>query len=567
MGKENFYQRLTKKLKEDKRFVDEDGNLNKGEVVNKAYQIDDKLIELLNSEKEFKDFYFKKIQDVYVFDINKFADSLEKNLLGNSYTEFSQKIGLTVSNKFIKRNEDISLIWPYKDCVLEGGMTKEEEERNEIFFNEILDKDEIDRLEDPKVLTNFIRYTPNGEDKAEDFNRYEKGTIKDNLIVKGNNLLALNSLKKEFAGKVKLIYIDPPYNTELDSFAYNDRFSHSTWLTFMKNRLEIAKELLSDDGTIFVQLDWHESHYCKLILDDIFGRDHLINEIIWCYTGPGSPKMRQFNRKHDNILWYRKGDTWTFNGEKVKAKSEVHVGGFNNEMNSEVSDSYTNKGKIPEDWWYYKDKNELIQEIEQVYREGENLENDDWLKLAVAARYRTDGKNRTGYLTEKPYKLMRRIIEASSNEGDIVMDFFAGAGTTGYVANNLNRQFILVEQLENTQKILKKRFGDIPYVYCELLRYNQEAIDKIQDAKTTDQLVGIWNEMCDRFFLNYDVDIKKFNQHLADFKQLKIKEQKRKLVELLDKNQLYVNLTEIDDSQFNVSEEVKELNKKFYREE
>ena len=148
MTKSGFYQRLEKKLKEDKRFVDEEGNLIKGEVINKAYQIDDKLIELLSSVKEFKDFFFKKVKDLWVFDINKFVDSMEKNLLGSSYTQFSQKIGLTISNKFMKKRGEVSLVWPYKDCVLEGGMTKEDEGRNEIFFNEVLDKDEIDRLEE-----------------------------------------------------------------------------------------------------------------------------------------------------------------------------------------------------------------------------------------------------------------------------------------------------------------------------------------------------------------------------------------------------------------------------------
>jgi adenine-specific DNA-methyltransferase len=332
----------------------------------------------------------------------------------------------------------------------------------------------------------------------------------------------------------------------------------------MKNRLEVAKELLTDDGTIFVHLDWHESHYCKILMDEIFGRENLINEIIWCYTGPGSPLMKQFNRKHDNILWYRKGNSWIFNGENVKIKSEVHVGGFNNEMTSDVSESYTSKGKIPEDWWYYKNKEELIEEINQLYNENENLKSDDWLKIAVAARIRADGKKRTGYLTEKPYKLMERIIETASNKGDIILDFFSGAGTTGYVANKLERQFILVEQLENTQEILKKRFGDIKYIYCEFKKYNEEAIDKIQDTKDTKSLLKIWAEMCEKYFLNYDVEIKKFNDNKKDFEKMTLKQQKDILVEMLNKNQLYVNLSEIEDSQFKVSKEDKELNKKFY---
>ena len=160
-------------------------------------------------------------------------------------------------------------MWPFKDCILEGGQSREEDKREEIFFNEILAQDEITQLLEPKVLTNAKRIdkdTSTGsvqtiEKPLDQFNRdaeqnrkrgLPEDTITDNLIIKGNNLLALHSLKKEFAGKVKLIYIDPPYNTGNDSFKYNDSFNHSTWLTFMKNRLEVARCLLKDDGVIFV---------------------------------------------------------------------------------------------------------------------------------------------------------------------------------------------------------------------------------------------------------------------------------------------------------------------------
>jgi adenine-specific DNA-methyltransferase len=538
----NFNEKLVELLKKDKRFLTNDGDLIKGEVIKRAYQVDNKLIELLISEKEIKDFFFKKIKDLYVFDINKFVDFVQdKNFLDNSYTKFTQKIQLTISGKSLDEREETALAWGFKDCVLEGGMTKEDQkDKKEIFFNEVLAKDEIDRLLDEKVLTNFKRFTKKGEEKVKDIKR-EKGVIKENLIIKGNNLLALHTLKSQFAGQVKLIYIDPPFNTDVDSFAYNDNFTHSTWLTFMKNRLEVARELLTDDGTIFVHIDWHEAHYCKILMDEIFGRDKLINEIIWCYAGPGSPGMRQFNRKHDTIFWYRKGDDWTFNKDGIripyKDPNQSFRKAFGEGWTEKDLKELRKKGKVPEDWW----------------------------EFSVAARLKIDGKKRAGYLTEKPLKLMERIIKTASKEGDIVLDFFAGAGTTGYIANELNRQFILIEQLEDTQQKLKRRFEDSNYIYCELMKYNEEAIVKIQKAKNTKVLLKIWKEMCEKYFLNYDVKINDFNKNKKDFEQLSLDKQKKLLISMLDKNQLYVNLSEIKDKQYKVSEEDKKLNNQFYK--
>jgi adenine-specific DNA-methyltransferase len=160
-------------------------------------------------------------------------------------------------------------------------MTKEDQRREEVFHNEILTPDDISTLLDAKVFTNFKRIDKNGKHELTEFKRDNSGTIKDNLIIKGNNLLAIASLKKEFANKIKLIYIDPPYNTGNDGFRYNDSFNHSTWLTFMKNRLDIAKDLLKDDGVIFVQCDDNEQAYLKVLMDDIFGRENFISCISW----------------------------------------------------------------------------------------------------------------------------------------------------------------------------------------------------------------------------------------------------------------------------------------------
>jgi hypothetical protein len=171
------------------------------------------------------------------------------------------------------------LVFPYKDCVLEGGQDKEEQKRNEIFYNETLAPDEITRLFDAKALGNFKLYDSKGEQKLTA--KSDIDFSKQNLIIKGNNLLALHTLKniKSIAGQVKLIYIDPPYNTGNDSFHYNDKFNHSTWLVFMKNRLEIAKTLLSSSGTIFISIDHNEVAYMLALMDEIFGRQNRRNII------------------------------------------------------------------------------------------------------------------------------------------------------------------------------------------------------------------------------------------------------------------------------------------------
>lgn len=563
----NFYQLLENALRKEPNYVTDNGELKKWVIINKAQNYDDDLIELLLKDETLRQKFFKQVVGTLVFNQQLFIQFLEqKNFLNDSYTQYKNKVGLTIDGKYLKQRNEVALVWPFKDCILEGGQSREEDKREEIFFNEILAQDEITQLLEPKVLTQAKRFDKDGEKTLDHFNRNEAGTITDNLIIKGNNLLALHTLKEEFAGKVKLIYIDPPYNTGGDSFGYNDKFNHASWLTFMKNRLEIAKKLLSDDGSIIVQADWNEIHYLKVLLDSVFDRDHFRNEIIWAYHGPGSPKMKQYNRKHDNILWYSKSNTnWIFNGDDVRMTSEVHVGGFNNEMSADISDNYTNKGKIPEDWWETgRDKDEFINEMSLLFDEYEKVMNKDWWKMAVAARIRVDGKKRSGYLTEKPYKLIERLIKAHTAEKDIVLDFFSGSGTTGFVAEYLNRQFILIEQLDNTHSILKNRFNEISYVYLELKKYNQTFIEQIEAAQNTDTLLHIWEQMKQKSFLNYNVDIKKQDENIELFKALTVDQQKQHLCEILDKNQLYVNLSALHDKDFGCSDEEIRITNDFY---
>ena len=201
------------------------------------------------------------------------------------YTRYSNKIGLYSTSQerigFLNNNNDVVLSFPFKDTVLEAGMNKEDKGREERFLHQEIDGADIDTLFEPKVLTNFQYFSElktNETDKKFCFFD-ENNDLQENLLIKGNNLLALHSLASRLSNKVKLIYIDPPYNTENDSFQYNDDFNHSSWLVFMKSRLEIAKQLLSIDGSIFVQCDDNEQAYLKVLMDEVFGRQNFINMI------------------------------------------------------------------------------------------------------------------------------------------------------------------------------------------------------------------------------------------------------------------------------------------------
>ncbi|MDY0406509.1 site-specific DNA-methyltransferase [Virgibacillus sp. 179-BFC.A HS] len=234
-----------------------------------------------------------------------------------------EKIGLTVNGKFFDESTDVVLDFPYKDTILKASMSKEDTDKNDLrpdepFLNEVIAKEEIDVLLDKKILVNAKKYS---KDVVEDIDHVNED---DNLIIKGNNLLALHTIKEKYAGKVKLIYIDPPYNTGNDSFKYNDKFNRSTWLTYMKNRLEIAKELLMDDGSIYVQIDNNEAHYLKVLMDEIFGEKNFQREIIWVLKGVSGYKsmINNYVRGHDTILFYSKSETFTFNKQYLPYSQE-----------------------------------------------------------------------------------------------------------------------------------------------------------------------------------------------------------------------------------------------------
>lgn len=253
----------------------------------------------------------------------------------------------------------------------------------------------------------------------------------------GENLTALRSLLDEgLRGGVNLVYVDPPFFAGQDFHAhprngngvqqepvYVDRWPGGLpeYLQMIEERLEVLLDLLAPTGSLLVHLDWHAVHYVKVMLDERLGPDAFRNEIVWCYTGPGSPKMRQFNRKHDTILWYSKGDTWTFEADAVRqTHHEKTHANFKNGLSGSGFGPDTRvlpPGKIPEDWWVFP----------------------------VAARFPVDGRRRTGYPTEKPVALLERLLLAASRAGDVVLDAFCGSGTLAYVAAQHGRRWIGID--------------------------------------------------------------------------------------------------------------------------
>jgi adenine-specific DNA-methyltransferase len=562
---ENLLHNLKTLLQKDERLIS-DGELLKNKIIELALKLDKELIKLLLSDKKMKEVFFADVDKTLIFDKDKFIRFVSnKQFLPDSYTSFKNKIGLIAEDEYLSEKKEVVLSWPYKDCILEGGMTKEDQKRNEIFWNETLAPDEISRLLDPKVFTNAKRIDKKGKHKLDKFRTDKNGDIKDNFIIKGNNLLALHSLKKRFAGKVKLIYIDPPYNTGNDSFRYNDNFNHSTWLSFMKNRLEVAKELLSNDGSIYMQLDHNEVHYAKVLMDEIFGRENFQREIIWHLSGAAGYKslVNNYVRGHDTILYYSKTKNIIFNKEYLPYSDE-QLRRFSKE---------DEKGR----------KYKPITKTKRIYLdEAKGVPvSDVWMDIASFQTI-VNSPEITGFTTQKPESLLRRILSVSSNEGDIVLDFSGGSGTTAAVAQKMGRQYILIEQMDDQIRILRERLkkvingdqsgisktvnwkGGGDFVYLELMKWNENFVVIVQKVKTKQELKRLWETMKKKAFLSYKVDVKAVDENAKDFADLSIEDQKKFLLECLDKNHLYVNYSEIEDEEYGVSKVDKRINREFY---
>ena len=626
--REGFYLELLDLLKQDpgNRFYSENGkDLLRNKLYECAMKMDKDLIKLLLSNERIKNKFFTDVDGLLVFDKTAFGWAINnKAFLNDSYTRFKNTIGLIDSSEqFISSKNDVVLSFPYKDCVLEGGQTKEDQKRDEIYYNELLAPDDVDRLLAPKVFTNAKRYTKDGEELITSFND------NDNLLIKGNNLLALSSILKRYEGKVKCIYIDPPYNTGNDGFNYNDNFNHSSWLCFMKTRLEYAKKMLLESGLIAIQITDYEQAYLKILCDEIYGRDNFIEQIIWKKRA-GAPNDKVIGAVHEYILLYAKNKDLLQIYKKRRTEKQlnrysnpdnhpkgpwaadnlmanVKGGRFVESLYFPIINPNTGQEHYPSsngNWRFNKEKIDKLMQNNEIYfgidgrgkpklkrflcdlRDGipySTLWDDVDLGVSGTAEIKSVFGSVNEFDTAKPENLIKQLLLLATKEGDIVLDFFSGSGTTLAVAQKMNRLWVGVEQLNYIESITKFRLNKVitgdkvgissdsdidwqgggSFVYCELKELNQKYIDEIMPADDN-KLVELYSHITESEFINYKVDINKLKEGIEDFKQLETEEKRHFLIEVLDKNLLYVNYSDIEDEDFCVSEEEKNFTKSFY---
>lgn len=581
-----------------------EGMLNKNKLSELARKYDSELLNVLMKEEKIKNHFFSKLEEeILVFKKDVFLQFLNnKEFLPDSFTAYKTKIGLgSRDGSLLSENHDIVLNFPYKDCILEGGQTKEDAKRDEIFFNETLAPSEITRLLDEKVFTNFKRYDKDGEHEVKEIKE------DDNFIIKGNNLVVLHSLKKKYAGKVKCIYIDPPYNTGNDSFQYNDNFNHSTWLTFMKNRLEISKEILSENGTIAISIDNYELGYLLVLLDEVFGKENrkniitvkrasasgakvinpgVVNLVDYIVLYSKDTKLWKPNRvfmskgydtRYNGFIKNRKQNhyRWQFTtvleefSEQVGIKKSQLKKYFGSDYEEELNKFVINNSDSVFRWVALDDsqistetikvkqesqKNpESIYHIERMGFKDYYIKNGQAILFAEDRIMNIDGRktfstpisdiwddclpndlhNEGGVSLKKgkkPEKLISRILELTTNENDIVLDYHLGSGTTAAVAHKLNRQYIGVEQMEYIENKVVSRLRNViqgeekgisksinwqgggEFVYCELKNDAEEFKNSVIESKSTEELIELFNFAKKSSFLSYRIEPKKLKE-------------------------------------------------------
>lgn len=615
--------------------------LKRTAIIEDLDKYDDQLMEALLSDQLIHDTYTKKIAGVEVFEVNQFVSMLEfKDYWEDSYTKYSNKIGLTSGGKFIDENEDVVLDFPYKDCVLKAGMTKEDAKDNdEPFLNEVIAKPEIDEMLEPKIFANAKKYDKDGVHDATGIDD------SDNLIIKGNNLIALYSLKERYAGKVKLIYIDVPYffkkKISEDSFSYNSDFKLSTWLTFMKNRFEIAKSLLSSSGSIWINISDDGMHYLKVLADSVFGANAFIGTIprktrngksdvpfnlsqdfdwILTYANTENPQTNIVGRKVDRKYYttpdfpdrpWRTADLTKQTTPKERPNSDFTMvnpkTGKEYPVNPKRSwavtrdtfDEWYQRGGIgfPDDYDFMSGN----RPFRRVFKEEDDATNkkpssvsSDFLMRLVdnVSSGRTVNKfgndeiatlfDRDKFSYAKPERLIKEILLVGTKENDLVLDFFMGSATTQAVAMKMHRRFIGIEQMDyiNTvsvprlQKVIEGEQGGISkdvnwqgggsFVYAELMEKNGGYVKDVMSAKKMSELFDVFERMKDTTDFDFRVDLEKFQQELHGFSD--VDEARKELLRILDKNQLYYNYANIDDSNVRdlVDDADYKFNKSFY---
>lgn len=662
----------------DKYFIGDE--LNRSQISNDLRAYNEDLLSKLFEIDFIKKNYLKNVAGQYLFQIDQLEEAiLYDDYWDTSYTKYENRVGLTSNGKFIKDNQDVVLDFPFKDCVLTASMTKEDSKNgyDDSFLNEVIEKDEIDRLFDKKILNNARRYDVKGETNAISFD-----PKKDNLIIKGNNLLALHTLADIYANKVKLIYIDPPYNTGSDSFAYNDNFNHSSWLTFMKNRLEVAKNLLSSDGMIFVQTDDKEHAYLKVLMDSIFENKYLNTLVIKAKSSSGASgggEDKKFKKNVEFILVYANPEAklniqkraFLLNDYIQKRKDEGKKFAYdsvlvNKGTMKKIDEILDGRGKKIElfDVRDYEIKSvsalakeESISEKEVYIKYLDRIFTTENAQTSIRGRVRKaindggytiaryipiSGKNK-GKLTDvgfigkkkrlvsflssttyveggqiyktekagtlwddiswssiknegeiefpngkKPEKLLQRIISSATLKNDVVVDFFMGSASTQATALKMGRRFVGVEQIDSQIDTSIRRLNNVisgeqsgiskncdwqgggSFVYAELMPKNMGYLQDLISAKTFDEMHEIYKRMLfgigesqEAADISFKADLHKIEW---DTDKVKFEDQKRLLIKLLDKNDLYYNYSEIDDKNVQklLSNSDYKFNKSFY---
>ncbi|MGL2896366.1 DNA methyltransferase [Helicobacter pylori] len=572
------------------------------------------LIFMLEHENanDYKNAFFKMIANSLVFNEKALLECLEKYLeirkLDRSFTRFKNKIGLFSQEGFIKSNESVVLNFPFKDNVLLGNAKDNNTKSNECFYHEILHKNEIDTLLCKKALCHFEMH---GEGDLESALK-DKNT---NYLIKGNNLIAFHSLKKKFAKQVKCIYIDPPYNTGNDSFNYNDNFNHSSWLVFMKNRLEAAREFLSDDGVIFVQCDDNEQAYLKVLMDEIFLRENFVASISWKQFHSVKNDATNFSKNIEYILCYCKNFSKNLISNEPFDKSNLYKlkdeNGFYKldpvwaKSGNNFSPYTFLNGKTwsPPSGTFWRYSIGTLKDMEQNNRivfNGKNPMAKRYLSEVAEGRKSSTfwdgsevGYNLNGdaeikqlfngnkvFNNPKPEALISRILEISTQENDLVLDFFAGSGTTCAVAHKMKRRYIGIEQMDYIETITKERLkkviegeqggiskkcgfkGGGNFVYAELKEVNLEIKKQILNAKSKSECLKIFNALNERFLKRTDCKIDEIDSE--EFQNLDLNEQKRIYCKLLDSNEDYLNLGDIDEDAWEIDKITKKYNEIFY---
>lgn len=629
-----FYEAVIDVLKKDERFFSEDGNLLRNAVVEASNKMDAKLIKGLYKNAVTREKFFTDADGIAVFDKTGFGWVINnREFLPDSYTRYKNKIGL-VNNKgeYISNSNDVELVFPYKDCILEGGQTKEEQKRNEIFYNETLAPDEVDRLLYPKVLTKAKRYMADGA--------YATDTIDntDNLVIKGNNLIGLATINARYNGLVKCIFIDPPYyfitTKPSDSFSYNSNFKLSSWLVFMKNRLSLSRQLLAKNGILYMAISDEGAHYLKVLTDDIFGMENFIADVTW-ESRKSISSDGLMSENHNHILVYTKDknsidknnfrlalDVESFNYDDNDGRGKYRLEPFDapavrRNLQYIIKNPNTGEEYIPPAGRHWRTEEatylKLLEDnrirfgangtakpqykayYSEVKEAGKGKASSTiwhginqsviWQEINTNTNATKDQFELFGesvFTNPKPEDLIKRAIELSTDENDIVLDFFMGSATTQAVAMKMNRRFIGFEQMDYIETVSIPRLikvmhgeqtgiskdvswqGGGSFVYCELAKLNQNYVDAIEEATTDEELTKLYSDILETGFISYKVNPKDIDTNSEDFIKLSVGDKKSLLMELLDKNQLYVNYCDIDDETYGVSEEDKAFTRSFY---